>query len=218
MLTRLRECNLKLSADKCFFLQERVHFLGHVVSSEGVETDSDKIEKIKNWPKPSNPDELRSFVAFAGYYRRFVKDFSKITKPLTELLPPTSTRKNSKSKKTKEWKWEQEHEDTFNHLKEVMTSPPVLAYPDFQNPFELHTDASGKGLGAIIYQSQNSQKKVIAYASRSLSRPERNYSAFKLEFLALKWAVTERFSDYLMNNHFTVYTDNNPLTHVLSSA
>ena len=80
----------------------------------------------------------------------------------------------------------------------------MKTHPDFQDPFELHTDASGKGLGAILYQSQNGQKKVIAYASRSLSRPERNYSAFKLEFFALKWAITEKFSDYLMNNHFTV--------------
>ena len=101
VLTRLRECNLKLSADKCFFLQERVNFLGHVVSSEGVETDPDKIEKIKNWPTPSNPDEQRSFIAFAGYYRRFVKDFSKITKPLTELLPPTSTKKIASQRRLK---------------------------------------------------------------------------------------------------------------------
>ena len=218
VLTRLQQCNLKLSADKCYFFQERVKFLGHVVSRDGIETDPDKVEKIKNWPRPTNPDELRSFVAFCGYYRRFVKDFSKVTKPLTDLLPPTTTKKNSKPKKSKEWKWEQEQEDTFNRLKELLTSPPILAYPEFQKPFELHTDASGKGLGAVLYQIQNSQKKVIAYASRSLSRPEKNYSAFKLEFLALKWAVTEKFSDYLMNTQFTVYTDNNPLTHILTSA
>ena len=150
VLTRLRECNLKLSPDKCFFLQERVKFLGHVVSSEGIETDPDKIEKIKNWPRPSNSDELRSFIAFAGYYRRFVKDFSKIAKPLTDLLPPTTTRKNAKPKKIKEWKW---HEDTFNNLRTILTSPPVLAYPQFQKPFEIHTDASGKGLGAVLYQT-----------------------------------------------------------------
>ena len=218
VLTRLQQCNLKLSADKCYFFQERVKFLGHIVSKDGIETDPDKIEKIKNWPRPNNPDELRSFVAFAGYYRRFVKDFSKVTKPLTDLLPPTSTKKTSKSKMLKEWKWEQEHEDTFNRLKELLTSPPILAYPEFQQPFELHIDASGKGLGAILYQTQNNQKKVIAYASRSLSRPEKNYSAFKLEFLALKWAVTEKFADYLMNTNFTVYTDNNPLTYILTTA
>ena len=218
VLTRLQQCNLKLSPDKCYFLQERVKFLGHIVSQDGIETDPDKIEKIRNWPRPSNPDELRSFVAFAGYYRRFVKDFSKVAKPLTDLLPPTSTRKNAKPRKTKEWKWEQEHEDTFNKLKKTLTSPPILAYPEFQKPFALHTDASGKGLGAVLYQTQDGQKKVIAYASRSLSKAEKNYSAFKLEYLALKWAVTEKFSDYLTNNQFTVYTDNNPLTHILSSA
>lgn len=218
VLSRLQQCNLKLSAEKCYFLQQRVKFLGHVVSKDGIETDPEKIEKIKNWPRPSNPDELRSFVAFAGYYRRFVKDFSKITKPLTDLLPPTTTKRNAKPKHTKQWKWEQEQEDTFNLLKDILTSPPILAYPEFQNPFELHTDASGKGLGAILYQTQNNEKKVIAYASRSLSKAEKNYSAFKLEFLALKWAVTEKFSDYLLNNQFTVYTDNNPLTHILTSA
>ena len=159
VLTRLQQCNLKLSPDKCYFLQERVKFLGHVVSHEGIETDPDKIEKIRNWPRPSNPDELCSFVAFAGYYRRFVKDFSKVTKPLTDLLPPTSTRKNAKPKKTKDWKWEEEHEVTFNKLKDILTSPPILVYPEFQQPFELHTDASGKGLGAILYQMQDNQKK-----------------------------------------------------------
>ena len=187
VLTRLQQCNSKLSADN----QERVKFLGHVVGRDGIETDPDKVEKIKNWPRPTNPDELRSFVAFCGYYRRFVKYFSKVTKPLTDLLPPTTTKKNSKPKKSKEWKWEQEQEDTFNRLKELLTSPPILAYPEFQKPFELNTDASGKGLGAVLYQIQNSKKKIIAYASRSLSRPEKNYSAFKLEFLALKWASTE---------------------------
>ena len=107
---------------------------------------------------------------------------------------------------------------TFNNLRTILTSPPVLAYPQFQKPFELNTDASGKGLGAVLYQTQDNQKKVIAYVSRSLSRSEKNYSAFKLEYLALKWAVTEKFSDYLMKNTFTVYKDNNPLTHILSSA
>jgi hypothetical protein len=99
-----------------------------------------------------------------------------------------------------------------------LTNLPVLAYPDFSKPFEVHTDASTYGLGAIIYQLQDDKKRVIEFASRSLSRSEKNYSAFKLEFLALKWAITEKFSDYLLNNKFTVYTDNNLLTYVLSSA
>lgn len=99
-----------------------------------------------------------------------------------------------------------------------MTSPPILAYPDFNIPFELHTDACSSGLGAILYQHQRSQNKVITYASRSLTKSEKNYPAFKLEFLALKWAVTDKFSDYLTGNHFTVHTDSNPLTHILTTA
>lgn len=99
-------------------------------------------------------------------------------------------------------------------MKDILTQPPILAYPDFRRPFELHTDASGKGLGAVIYQD----KRVIAFASRSLNKSEQNYSAFKLEFLALKWAVTEKFKDYLAINHFTALTDNNPLTYILTTA
>ena len=217
VLTRLKECNLKLSAEKCFFMQKSVHFLGHVVSERGVETDPDKIEKVKNWPVPKNADELRSFVAFAGYYRRYVQDFSKVAKPLTDLLPPTSTKKKQR-KIQKEWVWTETEQDAFEKLKTILTNPPILAFPDFQQPFELHVDASGKGLGAVLYNIQDGQKKVIAYASRSLSKSEKNYSAYKLEFLALKWAVTEKFKDYLMGTNFTVYTDNNPLTHILTSA
>ena len=106
----------------------------------------------------------------------------------------------------------------FEHLKELLSSPPILAYPDFSLPFELHTDASTKALGAVLYQLQEGKKRVISYASRTLTKSERNYSAFKLEFLALKWAITEKFSDYLTLNHFLVLTDNNPLTHILTSA
>ena len=211
VLTRLRENNLKLSPKKCYFIQERVNFLGHVVSSQGIETDPAKIEKILNWPTPSNAKELRSFIAFAGYYHRFVKDFSKITRPLSELIPGTSKKKK---KITKEWVWKDEQQKVFDNLKKIMTQPPVLAYPDFSKEFELHTDASTIGLGAVLYQDG----KVIAYASRALTKSEKNYSAFKLEFLALKWAITEKFKDYLALQHFTVFTDSNPLTYVLTSA
>ena len=217
VLARLRECKLKVSADKCFFFQRRVKFLGHVISDQGIETDPEKINKIKNWPIPSNPDELRSFLAFAGYYRRFIQNFSKIAKPLADLLPPTSPKKKGKAKKTV-WRWEQEHQEVFNRLKESLITEPILGYPDFTLPFELHVDASGQGLGAVLYQEQDGKKRVIAYASRSLSKSEKNYPAHKLEFLALKWSITEKFSDYLIHRKFRVYTDNNPLTHVLTTA
>jgi len=219
ILTRLKECGIKLSPEKCFFIQRKVHFLGHVVGEDGIETDPEKIEKIKNYPKPTNPERLKSFLAFCGYYRKFVKDFAKLIRPLSDLIPPTSPKKRSKANQEPVvWKWEEKHDRTFEELKRLLTSPPILAYPNFDLPFELHTDASTHGLGAVLYQEQEGQKKVIAYASRSLTRSEKNYSAFKLEFLALKWSITEKFSDYLLGNKFIVYTDNNPLTYVLTSA
>ena len=112
VLTRLQQ---RVSADKCFFFQEIIKFLGHVVSSCGLETDPDKIEKIKNWPRPTNADQLRSFVGFCGYYRRFVKDFSKVTKPLTDILQSTTTKEKVKQKQSNEWKWGQDQADTYKN-------------------------------------------------------------------------------------------------------
>lgn len=215
---RLKSFNLKLAPEKCQFFRKQIPFLGHVVSEEGIETDPAKIDKVRNWPSPSKAEELRSFLAFAGYYRRFIKDFSKISRPLADLLPPTSTKRGPKKKPLKEWKWTEQEQKAFDNLKVTLSSPPILAYPNFEIPFELHTDASTKGLGAVLYQQQGDTKRVIAFASRAVSKAEQNYSAFRLEYLALKWAITEKFSDYLTNNHFSVLTDSNPLTYILTSA
>lgn len=117
--------------------------------------------------------------------------------------------------------WTEEHKNTLGTLIDILTQPPVLAYPDFNSPFTLHTDASEKDLGAVLYQWQNGKLKVIAYGSRTLTPAEKNYNLHsgKLEFLALKWAICEKFRDYLFYApHFTVYTDNNPLTYVMSTA
>lgn len=218
VLERLKSCNLKLAPEKCFFFQPEVKFLGHIVSSEGISTDPEKIDKVKNWPTPKDSDELRSFLAFAGYYRRFIKNFSRIIRPLSELLIPTTQKTKQKQKSKEDWHWDDVHQNIFDKVKEMLTTAPILAYPDFTKPFEIHTDASTKALGAVLYQEQDGKKRVIAFASRALSKSEKNYSAFKLEFLALKWAVTEKFSDYLVGTHFTVLTDNNPLTYILTSA
>ena len=163
--------------------------------------------------KTANSDELRSFVAFAGYYRRFVK----ITKPLTDLLPPTSSKKYAKPIVIKNWEWKREQEITFNKIKEILTLPSIVANSNSQAPFELHIGASGKGLGAIFYRNRIIRRESY-YLLVEVCQNQKGTSAFKLEYLALKWAVTEKFSDYLLSNQFTVYTDNNPLTHVLSSA
>ena len=223
VFAKLRENNLKLSPKKCCFFQRKVSYVGHVVSEQGIEPDPRKIEKVKQWPRPKNAEEVRQFIGFAGYYRKFVLDFSKVAKPLTDLMPSTAKKRRGKKAKAEQtgersWKWGKEQEEAFNKLKSLLTSAPILGYADYSLPFEIHTDASGLGLGAILYQVQNGQRRVISYASRGLSKSEKNYPAHKLEFLCLKWAVTEKFNDYLYGNKFTVLTDNNPLTYVLTSA
>ena len=218
VLKRLKECNLKLNPKKCKFLQTKVKYVGHIVSEKGVEADPEKIEKIRNWPTPKNAEEVRQFTSFAGYYRRFVKDFSKIAKPLTDLHPNTTVKNGKKVKSCKPFVWKTEQQNAFEQLKDALSSQPVLGYANYNLPFELHTDASSKGLGAVLYQKQNDRLRVISYASRGLKRSEKNYPAAKLEFLALKWAVTEKLHDYLYGTKFTVVTDNNPLTYALSKA
>ena len=214
---RIRTEGLKLSPSKCHFFKSKVKYVGHIVSKEGLQPDPVKIEKVLNWPRPTSPEEIRKFLGFIGYYRKFIKDFAKISRPLNDLMPPSHQPKKRK-KSTTEWNWTSQHEDSFNLLKTAVSSPPVLGFPNFDEPFELHTDACGSGLGAVLYQHQEGANRVISYASRSLSRAEKNYPAHKLEFLALKWAITEKYKDYLLGHRFVVYTDNNPLTYVLTSA
>ena len=216
---RLRKHGLKLSPKKCKFFMERVSYVGHVVSSSGIEADISKIEKVQDWPTPTNAEEVRSFLGFAGYYRKFVKDFAQIAKPLYSVMPvPVKKNARHKCKDVPKWKWGIEQQQSFERLKMALVSPPILGYPNYSLPFELHTDASGQGLGAVLYQTQDGKKRVISYASRGLKKSEQHYSAFRLEFLALKWAVTEKFRDFLYGRHFTVYSDNNPLTYVLTTA
>ena len=211
---------LKLKASKCEFCKTSLQYLGHIVSDKGVQTDPDKISALKDWPAPSNIKEFRSFLGFAGFYRRFVCNYSQIIKPLNSLLVghPTNKKKGKKQKSATPWSWGPEQQTAIDTIIEKLTTPPVLAYADYSKPFVINIDASGDGLGAVLYQEQDGSERVIAYASRGLRASESNYPAHKLEFLALKWAVCDRFHDYLYGNKFTVRTDNYPLTYVLSSA
>lgn len=219
---RLENYGLKINSKKCQFFRKRVKYLGHILSDEGVEVDSEKTEVLKNWKIPENVEELRSFLGFTGYFRKFVRDYSKLAKCLNDLLagngPLSNRRKKKMREKATKWKWSSEHQKAFDTLIDRLTTPPVLAYPDFNLPFLLHTDASLLGLGAVLLQEQDGKERVLAYASRGLKKSERNYPAHKLEFLSMKWAITDKFKDVLYGHKFTVITDNNPLTYVLTSA
>lgn len=229
VLTRLKESGLKLSPEKCKFFQSSVRYLGHVVSEKGVETDPEKISCLKSWPVPRNLKELRSFLGFAGYYRRFIRDYATIVKPLNTLTRGYAPVRRSTKDKPPTGKfldpkqffgdrWTPQCQVAFDVVISKLTSAPVLGFANPKLPYILHTDASTTGLGAILYQEQDGHLRVIAYASRGLSQSESRYPAHKLEFLALKWSVSEKFHDYLYGAHFTVVTDNNPLTYVLTTA
>ncbi|KAI4882775.1 hypothetical protein NFI96_009166 [Prochilodus magdalenae] len=177
-----------------------VTYVGHIVSENGIATDPAKIEAVASWKKPTDLASLQSFLGFCGYYRRFIKNYSIIVRPLTELTnPPTQkVRKTSKSASEK------------SYFK--ATEPFGVRWDDSC------TEASLHGLGAVLNQEYPERLRPVAFASHKLSSSEKNYPVHQLEFLALKWAVVDKFHDYLYGASFTVRTDNNPLTYVLTTA
>ena len=211
---RLAKAGLKLKPSKCEFFRSSLKYLGHIVSKDGIAMDPKKVTAILNWPKPKTVTKVWSFTGFTNYYRRFIKGYAKVARPLHEL----TSGENGKKKHSKV-QWTERCQESFDSLKKICSESPVLAYADYTKPFVLHTDASTTGLGAVLYQKQEDGKeRVIAYASRTLNKAERNYDAHKLEFLALKWVITDRFHEYLYGATFEVFTDNNPLTYILSIA
>ena len=231
VLKRLRARGIKLRAEKCCFGKLEVRYLGRLISGDGYRADpaeTEAIEKFRSPPKTLG--ELRSLLGFIGYYRCYVKDFSKRVKPLYQLLKeekdPGGKKDKGKNPRKKQGskepiQWNEGHQKILEEMIELLMSPEVIAFPDYEVPFYITCDASNNGLGAVLYQKQGGIDRVIGYASRTLSDAEQNYHLHsgKLEFLALKWAITERFSDYLRYGPpFSVYTDNNPLTYVLTSA
>ena len=222
VLRRLREKGLKLKLSKCEFFKQSVKFLGRIVSKDGYRMDDENIRAAKELMNfvPKSISDVRHLLGLIGYHRRHVQDFSRRVKPITNLLVSKDGVKdvgsNGGGKAVVEWS--KECEISLKGLIEDITSAPILSFPDFTEDFILHTDASSLGLGCILYQKQEGKMKVIAYASRALNTAEQKYHATKLEFLALKWGITEAFKDYLgYSNHFMVYTDNNPLVYLMET-
>ena len=201
VLNRIRDAGLKLKPAKCNFCCQQVDFLGHVVSASGVQPDLGKVEKVSNWPTPSNKKEVQQFLGLASYYRRFVQNFATIAKPLHRL-----------TEKTARFAWTDQAQHAFDSLKQSLSSAPILAFPDFQKPFILDTDASDTGLGGVLSQAQDDGSEcVVAYASRVLTRPERRYCVTRRELLAVV-TFTRHFRPYLLGRSFTIRTDHGSLT------
>ncbi|XP_067266693.1 uncharacterized protein [Chanodichthys erythropterus] len=228
VLGRLEEYGLKVSIDKCQFCQPQVKYVGHIVSAAGIAPDPEKVKVVSHWKMPHDLKSLRSFLGFCGFYRRFIKNYSAIVRPLTDLTkgyPPVKSH-NKVVQKGKYYsesepfgeRWDQKCTEAFHNIIHCLTHAPVLAYADPAKPYVLHVDASLSGLGAVLNQEHLDGLRPVAYASRRLSAAERHYPIHQLEFLALKWAVVDKFHDYLYGAKFTVRTDNNPLTYVLTSA
>ena len=187
VFSRLRDAGLKIKPTKCHLLQRSVHYLGHVVSAEGIKTDPEKIRSVSDWPTPSNRKELKQFLGLVSYYRRFVRGFSQLASPLYAL-----------TEKSKESGWTDKCSEAFFELKKRLVTAPVLTLPRFDMEFIVDTDASGDGIGAVLSQRINERELVVAYASRVLSRAERKYCATRREMLALVWAA-RHFRPYLIN-------------------
>jgi hypothetical protein len=175
VLQRLRDHRLYAKLSKCEFWLREIKFLGHTMSQNGVSVDPEKLQEVMNWKPPTTVRQIRSFLGLAGYYRRFIPDFSRIAKPMTELL-----------KKGVKYEWSQKCEDAFHTLRQHLTTAPVLAQPDNNTkPFEVYCDASGTGLGCVLMQDN----RVIAYASRALRPHEQNYPSHDLELAAVVHAL-----------------------------
>ena len=215
----LHEHGLKLKPSKCDVFKSEINYLAHHVSQKGVLTLKKNLESIAQCPSPDTYTKVKSFVGLVGHYRCFIKGFAKIAAPLYNL-----TSGDNKDKKSEHVDLSPEAREAFDRLKAACLQASILAFPDFNKPFLLETDASGRALGAVLSQKQaDGQYHLIAYASHVMNGTEQRYHSNKQEFLALKWAVTEQFHEYLSpygknRNEFVVCTDNNPLTYIFSSA
>jgi hypothetical protein len=198
VLQRLRKHQLYAKFSKCEFWIKEVPFLGHVVSPEGIAVDPGKVKEVLEWKQPMTVSEVRSFLWLAGYYRRFILNFSKITKPITELL-----------KKGNKYVWSEACNEAFKRLKKLLTTSFVLAQPDTTKPFDVYCDASGTGLGAVLMQ----EGRVISYSSRQLRRHKENYPTHDLALAAVVMALWT-WRHYLLWNVVHIYTDHKSLTYI----
>jgi hypothetical protein len=201
VLTRLRDQELYVKPSKCAFMQREVAFLGHRIGADGLRVAPDKISAVQQWPQPRDVSDVRSFLGLANFYRRFVKDYSRIALPLTELTRETTT----------SWRWGAEQQNAFDALKAALCAPPVLLVPNQSKPFVLNCDACKFAIGATLQQDHGKGLQPVAYFSAKMSDAERNYDVREQEFMALLKACLH-WRHYLHGMQpFTLLTDHDSL-------
>ncbi|CAN6542471.1 unnamed protein product [Malus baccata var. baccata] len=204
ILKRCVETNLVLNWEKCHFMVKQGIVLGHIISEKGIEVDKSKVDLVRYLPSPTSVREVRSFLGHAGFYRRFIKDFSKIAQPLCRLL-----------QKDVSFEFNEACEKAFKHLKELLTTAPIITPPDWSIPFELMCDASDYALWAVLGQRKNKHSHVIYYASRTLNDAQLNYSTTEKELLAVVFAL-DKFRSYLIGTKVIVFTDHAALKYLFT--
>ncbi|XP_050387219.1 uncharacterized protein LOC126803454, partial [Argentina anserina] len=204
VLKRCEETNLVLNWEKCHFMVTQGIVLGHIVSSRGIEVDKSKIDLVRHLPLPTSVRDVRSFLGHAGFYRRFIKDFSKIARPMSSLL-----------QKDVPFHFDDDCKHAFETLKKLMTSAPIMAPPDWSLPFELMCDASDYAVGAVLGQRKDKQPYAIYYASRTLNDAQQNYTTTEKELLAVIFAL-DKFRSYLLQSKVIVYTDHAALKYLMT--
>ena len=199
VLIRCQESNLSLSHEKCKMLLTEGIVLGHHLSAEGIKVDPAKIEVIVNLPSPRTQKDVRSFLGHAGYYRRFIENFTKVASPMFKLL----------TKDTK-FCWDDNCQSAFEELKAKLSMAPVLRGPNWSLPFHISTDASDTALGGVLGQKENQQNYAIYFTSKNLTPPELNYTVTEKEFLAVVHSIN-KFRYYVTGYEVFVHTDHSAI-------
>ena len=204
ILQRCIEKKLVLNWEKCHFMVNQGIVLGHVISSRRIEVDKAKIDVISKLPHPTNVKTIRQFLGHAGFYRRFIKDFAKIAKPLYKLL-----------EKDAQFIWEEDCQKSFEELKSHLTTAPIVRAPNWQLPFEIMCDASDLAIGAVLGQREDGKPHVVYYASKTLNEAQRNYTTTEKELLAVVYAL-DKFRAYLVGADIVIFTDHSALKYLLT--
>ena len=204
VLHRCIEKNLVLNWEKCHFMVNQGIVLGHIISKKGIEVDKAKIEMISKFPSPTNVKTMRQFLGHAGFYRRFIMDFSKITKPLYKLL-----------EKDAKFMWDEDCQRSFEELKAHLTTAPIVRAPNWKLPFEVMCDANDLAIGVVLGQREEGKPYVVCYASKTLNETQRNHTTIEKELLVVVYAL-DKFRAYLVGSDIIIFTDHSALKYLLT--